>query len=63
MSGIFNAIYATWNQIVYAISNFRWLDILDILVIAFLIYKCIEFLSKTRGGQLVKGLLLLREDM
>ncbi|MBR3908148.1 MAG: diadenylate cyclase CdaA [Clostridia bacterium] len=59
MSGIFNAIYATWNQIVYAISNFRWLDILDILVIAFIIYKAIGFLLETKAGRLVKGIVIL----
>ena len=59
MSGIFNAIYATWNQILYAISNIRIFDILDILVIAFIIYKSIGFLRETRAGQLVKGLFIL----
>ncbi len=59
MSGFFNAIYATWNQILYAISNIRIFDILDILIIAFIIYKAIGFLRETRAGQLVKGLLIL----
>ncbi len=59
MSGIFNAIYATWNQIVYAVSNFRVFDAIDILVIAFIIFKAIGFLRETRAGQLVKGLLIL----
>ena len=59
MGGFLNALYATWNQIVYAISNMRLLDIVDILVIAFVIYKAIGFLRETRAGQLVKGLLIL----
>lgn len=59
VSGFLNAIYATWNQIVYAISNIRLLDVVDILVIAFVIYKAIGFLRETRAGQLVKGLLIL----
>ncbi len=59
MGGIFNAIYATWNQIIHAISNFRIFDILDILVIAYIIYKSIGFLRETRAGQLVKGLAIL----
>ncbi len=59
MSSIFNAIYATWNQILYAISNIRIFDILDILIIAFVIYKAIGFLRETRAGQLVKGLAIL----
>ena len=59
LSSILNAIYATWNQIVYAISSFRLLDIVDILIIAFVIYKAIVFLRETRAGQLVKGLFIL----
>jgi len=59
MQAVWDAIKSFWELIVYIVTNIRIVDILDILVIAFLIYKCIEFFSKTRGGQLVKGLLLL----
>ena len=59
MQAVWDAIKSFWELIVYIVTNIRLVDILDILVIAFLIYKCIEFFSKTRGGQLVKGLLLL----
>lgn len=59
MSSILNAIYATWNQILYAISSIRIFDIIDIFVIAFIIYKAIGFLRETRAGQLVKGLIIL----
>ncbi len=55
----FGAIYSLWNQIIYALSNIRFFDILDIVVIAFIIYKAIEFLKETRAGQLVKGLVVL----
>ena len=59
MSGVLNAIYSAWNQIVYAVSNLRILDILDILAIAFIIYKAIGFLRTSRAGQLFKGILIL----
>ncbi len=60
MESIWNAIYSFWNYIVYAISNMRIpFDIIDILVMAFIIYKAIEFLRETRAGQLVKGLIML----
>lgn len=59
MNSIFNAIYAMWNQIIYAVSNFRVFDLLDILAIAYIIYKAIAFLRETRAGQLVKGILIL----
>ncbi len=59
MGGLFTSIYAAWNQIVYAISNFRVQDILDIIIIAFVIFKAIDFLRESRAGQLLKGLFIL----
>lgn len=59
MESFLNGLYAFWNQIVFAISNIRFFDILDIVAIAFLIYKTIEFLRESRAGQLVKGLVIL----
>ncbi len=59
MNSIFNAIYATWNQIFYAFSHIRIFDIIDIFVMAFIIYKAIGFLRESRAGQLVKGLIIL----
>ncbi len=59
MGAIFDGIYTVWNQFVYTLSNLRLFDIVDILIIAFIIYKAIEFLRETRAGQLVKGIVLL----
>lgn len=59
MSAVIDFIITFWNQIVYAVSNIRVFDIIDILVIAFLIYKAIEFLRETRAGQLAKGIIVL----
>lgn len=59
MSTVLGAIYTLWNQIVYAISNGDFFDILDIAIIAWLIYKAIGFLRETRAGQLVKGIIVL----
>lgn len=59
MHAILDALSSFWELLVYVVTNIRIVDILDILVIAFLIYKCIDFFRKTRGGQLVKGLILL----
>lgn len=59
MHTIIDALSSFWELLVYVVTNIRIVDILDILVIAFLIYKCIDFFRKTRGGQLVKGLILL----
>ena len=60
MNSVFDAIYSVWNQIFYAISSMRFpFDVIDILVIAYIIYKSIGFLRETRAGQLVKGLVIL----
>ncbi|MBO7520509.1 MAG: diadenylate cyclase CdaA [Clostridia bacterium] len=59
MGVIFDTIYTLWNQIVYAISNIRIFDVIDILVIAYLIYKALQFLRETRAGQLAKGIFVL----
>lgn len=59
MSAVLNVLYTLWNQILYALSNVRVFDIIDIAVIAWIIYKAIGFLRETRAGQLVKGLSVL----
>ncbi|MBO4693214.1 MAG: diadenylate cyclase CdaA [Clostridia bacterium] len=59
MSAIINSVFTVWNQMIYAISNIRVFDIIDILVIAYLIYKAIQFLRETRAGQLAKGIIVL----
>ena len=59
MGGFLNAIYTLWNQIIYAVSHIGFFDIIDIIIIAFIVSKAITFLKESRGGQLVKGLLVL----
>lgn len=41
------------------IGFFRWQDIIDILIIAFILYRLLVLLVDTRAMQLVKGLLVL----
>lgn len=59
MGAVFNAVFTLWNQIVYAVSNIRIFDVIDIIVIAYLIFKAIQFLRETRAGQLAKGIFVL----
>ncbi len=59
MNAILDALYSFWNQFVYVVTSIRIFDIIDILVIAYLIYKGIGFLRETRAGQLVKGIVVL----
>ncbi len=53
------SITAFWSQIVYALSNIRVFDIIDIVAMAYIIYQAMKFLRDSRAGQLVKGLLVL----
>lgn len=59
LSSFLSGIYSLWNQIIYAVANIRFpFDFIDILVMAYIIYKAIGFLRETRSGQLVKGLIV-----
>ena len=59
MSGFFDTVYMIFNQLIYAVSNIGISDIIDIAVIAYVIYQGIVFLRESRAGQLVKGLATL----
>lgn len=59
MDIIFDRVFTIWNQFVNTVSSLRVFDIIDILIIAFILYKAIGFLRETRAGQLVKGIVLL----
>ena len=60
MGDIWNAIYSFFNQIFYAVASMRIpFDLIDILLMAYIIYKAIGFLRESRAGQLAKGLVIL----
>jgi len=41
------------------LSGFTFIDALDISIVAFIIYKILEFIKETRAQQLVRGLVVL----
>ena len=59
MGSFFSSIGSVFEQMVFALKNIRFFDIIDILVIAYVIYKCVDFFKKSRAGQLMKGLFIL----
>ena len=59
MDAILDAVRTLWSQLIYAISHISIFDFIDIIIIAYIIFKAIQFLRESRGGQLVKGLLIL----
>ncbi len=49
-----------WNNIVNVARTFSFPgDVIDVLIVAFIIYKGIQFLRDSRAGQLVKGIVVL----
>ncbi len=59
MSAFFDTISTLWNQILYVISQIKIHDILDILLVAFIVYKAIELFRDSRAGTLLKGIAIL----
>lgn len=54
--GIFGA---TWSQFLGLLRTFQITDLMDILMVSFLIYKGIQILRETKASQLVKGVVVL----
>ena len=50
---------AVMNFLVENIKLFRFRDILDIIIVTYIVYKGIKFVRETRAAQLVKGILIL----
>jgi len=60
MDVIWNVIQDVWKQFLDVMSTFRpAIDLLDILIFAYLLYKLWGLISETRAQQLLKGILLL----
>ena len=59
LSAILDAIVSFWNLIASVITGISIIDIIDIAVVSFLIYKCICFFRDTRATQLIKGIGIL----
>ena len=49
----------TLNAIIANFQTFKLVDLLDIIIIAFLIYQLLGIVNRTRAGQLFKGALLV----
>lgn len=60
MNTIINFFVDIWQNIYVLLFSSRSfiLDILDILIVTFIIYKCIQFMRETRAEQLLKGLVV-----
>lgn len=54
-----NFLNTIWQSISGVVLSIRISDILDICIVAYLLYKLIQLVRETQAAQLVKGILLL----
>lgn len=54
-----DTLLSFWNFILHFVSQLRWQDLLDIVIVSFVIYKVFSFIKGTRAVSLIQGLLLL----
>ncbi len=47
------------DYLITIVSQIRWVDILDVAIIAIAIYKVLQFIQQTRAVQLLKGVVIL----
>ncbi len=59
MAGFWDLLEQGWNIFFSVISDFNFGDLLDIVLVAYLIYKTVQLIRETRAAQLVKGIMLL----
>ena len=59
MGSFFDNVGLLWDRLIALFSSFAVTDILDIALVAFLVFNAIKMLRETRGIQIVKGLILL----
>ncbi len=59
MNKMWEAMQNAWMQFVGLIRTFQPTDLIDILMVSYLIYKGIQLVRDTRAAQLVKGIVIL----
>ena len=58
MSGILSEIVSFFQQAVVVVSSFRFVDFLDIFLVALIVYGVVRLVRETRAMQLFKGIAL-----
>ncbi len=56
---MWESIVSLYNSFIAAMMTFKATDVLDILIVSFIIYSLIKIMRETRAEQLVKGILIL----
>ena len=55
MYAVKNALKMIWN----VVQSVTFMDIIDIILMTYIVYLVIKLVKETRAGQLVKGILLI----
>lgn len=56
---MWNNISGFFNKVLSVFSTFRFVDFLDIVVVAIIIYLCVRIIRETRAMQLAKGIVFI----
>lgn len=59
MSGIFKVIQSWFTQFILVMKSSDIMDLLDIIIVAFIIYKLVQIVRQTRAKQLIYGVLII----
>ena len=59
MSGIFKVIQSWFTQFMLVMKSSDIIDLLDIIIVAFIIYKLVQIVRQTRAKQLIYGVLII----
>lgn len=59
MSGIFKVIQSWFTQFILVMKSSDIIDLLDIIIVAFIIYKLVQIVRQTRAKQIIYGVLII----
>ena len=59
MSGIFKVIQSWFTQFIRVMKSSDIMDLLDIIIVAFIIYKLVQIVRQTRAKQIIYGVLII----
>lgn len=59
MSGIFKVIQSWFTQFILVMKSSDIMDLLDIIIVAFIVYKLVQIVRQTRAKQIIYGVLII----
>ena len=59
MQAFLDGLSTFWQQVVGVLLSFNWSDILDIILVAFLLYNAIKLVRETRAAIFIKAIVIV----